>query len=328
MVENNSLICDKVFFDQALEIRFWLVAVFGSAVAVLSLVSNISFVASFFHRTRSSWLYLVILGFCDLIYDLGFLINKPVTISYNRWQDLLLKNVVLSYIIADWTLLQTIYVTSVLLILCTVFEQFCIAKSCRLAHYIKNNRKSIVFICFGVAMASHGSMLWEFQVVRNSKCIGAFNEYNVLGTAFMMTYGHIFEYLRPFMQFGPPFLALVILIGLFLTKHGAKVYGPVRQSDVDAEVKHKVGLKLSKRKTFISDQFKNPCSRRRGQSCFAYLSSIPYRLACIRSFCRWFRKVHSFLYRSKRSHERDSTSCFGLSTLDLLPVRAKTSTQY
>ncbi|TKR88667.1 hypothetical protein L596_012874 [Steinernema carpocapsae] len=219
--------------------RFLLVVVFGTPLAVFSLVENLLlsiFLALNQAVKNSIWTYFLFLAICDTLVSASY----PPIIALNFWSDhtknMLLNNIWFFIYNPLLMISHTLTYLALFLIMFTAAEKL---YSRKLA--FQNHRKSMVLAALIISVLSHGSMLFELQAVYNPPCVGSIHEYVLERTKFFHNFGNSIQYYRTISGFLMNVLSMAIVIGTIFGKH--RTYDPIALLDVERKIQAQVKIR-------------------------------------------------------------------------------------
>ncbi|TKR86854.1 hypothetical protein L596_011363 [Steinernema carpocapsae] len=167
---------DKDFLDQ----RFWLVAIFGSAISSISIVENAFLFAVFItskHHRNSHSLYLLLLAFFDVFMSVSYVMLMSMKVFHQYTESIYLKNLWISYVAPMMAMSHIAMTASSFLIVFATVERYCITKASSYVEFLQSNRKCIALVGVLLGVISKGTIVFELKAEHNPSCIGAMNEF-------------------------------------------------------------------------------------------------------------------------------------------------------
>ncbi|KAK0411533.1 hypothetical protein QR680_005698 [Steinernema hermaphroditum] len=245
MAENASLdVLEAVdrCHDVAVEYidqRFWLVAIFGSLISVVSVVENAFlfcvFITSRHHRNSHS-LYLLLLAFFDVFMSVSFLMLMSVRVFFNYTESVYLKNLWMSYVVPMMAVSHIAMTTSSFLIVFATVERFAITKSSAYVYFLQSHRKWIALLGVFLGVLSKVTIAFELKVERDPKCLGAFNEFYLTVTSLVRDNRHYvfwrFWY-RNLITILLPFFVLMAMNAQIVNELRKQAYDPLTSHFID-----------------------------------------------------------------------------------------------
>ncbi len=175
---------------QNLDVKVWLILVFGSTISILSLTENcfLSYVFVSNARFRRSQLfYLCVLSFLDIFLAVSYLLLMSFMVLIDKTENLSMYGVWLGYVRPLLSLSVITLTTSVYLILAMTFERYLqtLTRLANLRNWVEKHRWLILITVFSFAAVIRGTKYWEIRISFSELCVGQFGEYS-LSTSFLL----------------------------------------------------------------------------------------------------------------------------------------------
>uniref|UniRef100_A0A7E4ZRN2 G_PROTEIN_RECEP_F1_2 domain-containing protein n=1 Tax=Panagrellus redivivus TaxID=6233 RepID=A0A7E4ZRN2_PANRE len=162
--------------------RFWLVSVFGTSVAVISILENV-FLFFMLARNRqhrnSHCLYLILLAFCDIFIALAYIPLMSFSLLLDYFESVTLLRAWYFYMVPMITISHVAISASSFLICAASFERYTITKNSKLVRKLHKYRKLIGAGVILAGFLAKFSLAFEFKIDVNEACIGTMNEYSL-----------------------------------------------------------------------------------------------------------------------------------------------------
>ncbi|TMS34810.1 hypothetical protein L596_002327 [Steinernema carpocapsae] len=204
---------DPCAVPPSIDRRWYLVAVAGTSLSLISLVCNILIARVLLTRTHSHFFFLGLLAVSDSFLSFCYGPVIAMDVIKNRLQIVWLTRLWWSYI---GTLLALCHVSmtfsSFLIILATI-ERYLITERSRLLQCFRRNRPQSAFFMFIAAVLLRGTAFFEVELGKNGNCTGL-TEYEPVLTSLVDTwiYGTLFRfYVRNIVTVFIPFTLLAFL---------------------------------------------------------------------------------------------------------------------
>ncbi|KAK6021489.1 hypothetical protein OSTOST_12838, partial [Ostertagia ostertagi] len=155
-VLNESLVSttpESCYFEQPpmINIRFWLVTVFGSTVSFISIMNNVLlfyvFISRKHHRSNHN-VYLMLLAFFDIFVSTAYILLMSVNVLIDYLISARLMQIWFSYMVPMITISHVAMTSSSFLIVCASFERYCLTVNSPFLPFAQNNRKLIAGLQF------------------------------------------------------------------------------------------------------------------------------------------------------------------------------------
>ncbi|CAD6193599.1 unnamed protein product [Caenorhabditis auriculariae] len=148
-----------------LEVRFWLVSVFGSTVSVISIVENIFLFLLFATRKRhrKENVYMMLLAFFDIFVSIAYVMLMSVNILADYLESPVLIQIWFSYMVPMITISHIAMSSSSFLIVAASFERYCLTLNSRFLRTAQKQRLLIALSAVFLGILSKGTMCLEFQ---------------------------------------------------------------------------------------------------------------------------------------------------------------------
>lgn len=230
---NGSLVSttpESCYFEQPpmMNIRFWLVAVFGSTVSFISIINNVIlfyvFISRKHHRSNHN-VYLMLLAFFDIFVSTAYILLMSVNVLIDYLVSPVLMQIWFSYMVPMITISHVAMTSSSFLIVCASFERYCITVNSPFLPFAQKNRKLIAGLAILFGVISKGSMCLEFELYEVPECEGMMTQTQMRYPDFVFDtpYNVVWRFwYRNFVTVFAPFFILAyfnIRIVKALTKH-------------------------------------------------------------------------------------------------------------
>ncbi|CAI5451829.1 unnamed protein product [Caenorhabditis angaria] len=162
--------------------RFWMVAVFGTLVAVINIFEN-SFLSFMLFKKKSyrssHMLYLALLAFFDVWIAAAYIPLMSLNLSVDYYQSVTLLRAWFAYMLPMITISHIAMTASSFLMVAASVERYCVSVQASKTRWMQRNRAAIA--CFSVILgiACKFSQLYEMQIDKNELCAGTMREYQL-----------------------------------------------------------------------------------------------------------------------------------------------------
>ncbi|CAB3404214.1 unnamed protein product [Caenorhabditis bovis] len=207
---NDSDAC----YVQSLDRRWYLVAVAGTSLSVISIFTNIVIAKVLFSSKHAHFYFLALLAISDAFLSLNYGPVIAMEIINDRLQLRWLNDLYLVYVGPLLALCQTSMTFSTYLIILATIERFLITQRSKCLGAFRRCRRISAFLVFVLSLLLRGPILFEMVIVQRPECEGRFNEYYPMLDKIVETfwYGTIYRfYIRNIMTVMVPFVSLAIL---------------------------------------------------------------------------------------------------------------------
>uniref|UniRef100_A0AC35GKC8 G-protein coupled receptors family 1 profile domain-containing protein n=1 Tax=Panagrolaimus sp. PS1159 TaxID=55785 RepID=A0AC35GKC8_9BILA len=162
--------------------RFWLVSVFGTSVALISIIENMFLLfmlcRSRQHRNSHSF-YLLLLAFCDVFIALAYIPLMSFSLLLDYFESLLLLRAWFNYMIPMITISHIAITSSSFLIVAASFERFAITINSTKVRFLHKYRKQIGFGAILIGIFAKITLALEFEITVIKQCLGTMMEYSL-----------------------------------------------------------------------------------------------------------------------------------------------------
>ncbi|KAI6213566.1 hypothetical protein M3Y94_00164900 [Aphelenchoides besseyi] len=162
--------------------RFYLVAIFGSSISIISFCANV-FLFSVLCRKKqhrnSHCLYLLLLAFCDLSIAFSYIPLMSVNVLADYLESAFLLKTWFTYMRVLITFCHIAMTTSAFLILAACFERYCVTCWPSKIHWVNKNRRSIACGAIFMGFLTKFTHFFEFRIIHNENCTGEMTEYDL-----------------------------------------------------------------------------------------------------------------------------------------------------
>uniref|UniRef100_A0A914DNZ5 G-protein coupled receptors family 1 profile domain-containing protein n=1 Tax=Acrobeloides nanus TaxID=290746 RepID=A0A914DNZ5_9BILA len=214
-MDNSTNAIDCTFHAPPMtHIRFWVVTVFGSTIALISIVENLFLFLLFAtrkHHRRSFSFYLMLLAFFDVVASAAYICLMSVNVLCDYTESSLLMGIWFSYMVPVLTISHTGFTASSFLIMAVATERYCVSVNSSYLSCVQKNRKIIAFLAILLGVISKGTILFEFKITYQPECAGQITQYDVMfeDFVFQTPYHTVWRFwYRNFVTIFLPFFAL------------------------------------------------------------------------------------------------------------------------
>ncbi|CAL2031135.1 unnamed protein product [Caenorhabditis brenneri] len=199
---------------EALDRRWYLVAVCGTSLSVLSIVSNMLISKVLLSSKHNHFYFLALLALSDCFLSLNYGPVIAMDIIKDRVKLRWLSNLYIQYVGPLLALSQTSMTFSCYLIILATIERYLITLRAKCLGTFRQCRGLSAFCMFILSLLLRAPILFEMQIEQNPECIGEISEYYLNLSPIVNTfwYGTVYRfYIRNIMTVLVPFVLLAIL---------------------------------------------------------------------------------------------------------------------
>ncbi|KAK0409524.1 hypothetical protein QR680_004596 [Steinernema hermaphroditum] len=160
-----------------LHIKIYLIGVFATSIAVLSILLNSFFTLVFLLNPslrRTSLYYFGILALIDVFMAFNYIALMTVPVYMDQFQLLWLYHVFLAYLRPVMTESNCAMFSSMMLILCATLERFLriisSPRTDKLRKFVASHRPLMCFLCVAIAFAYKLCTFFEIQYIEKEDC--------------------------------------------------------------------------------------------------------------------------------------------------------------
>lgn len=166
---SSSVYPDYCVYEQPpmTNFRFWLVTVFGTTVALTSILQNTFFFFVFstrnHHRTTYN-MYMMFLTLFDVFVSGAYILLMSMNVLTDYTQSPKLVNIWFFYMVPILTVSHCGITASSFLILAATYERYCLTLNSKHVRFVQRNRLYIVMFAIFFGLLSKGTICIEFKV--------------------------------------------------------------------------------------------------------------------------------------------------------------------
>ncbi|CAD5212462.1 unnamed protein product [Bursaphelenchus okinawaensis] len=192
--------------------RWWLVAVAGTSLSVISLITNMIIARVLLQKKHSHFFFLGLLAVSDTF--LSFCYGPVIAMEIVRYNvEVWITRLWWHYVGPLLSLCHVSMTFSCFMIILATIERYLITVKHRMLTCFRMNRCNLALLMFLLSLILRGTAVFEFQIVKNGNCTGIM-EYDVALTDLVnvWVYGTVFRfYLRTIFTVLVPFFLLMSL---------------------------------------------------------------------------------------------------------------------
>ena len=198
-------------------LRFWIVTVFGTSVALCSILENTFFFYLFstrrHHRTSFNC-YMMFIALFDVLISSSYIFLMSMNVLMDFLQSLALFRIWHYYMVPMITISHCAISSGSFLILAATTERFFLTANSRHIRIIQRNRKWIILFAICMGILSKVTICLEFKIQYREECANTMSEIDIGFADFVFaTDYHLYFrfYYRNFVTIFFPFFALLFL---------------------------------------------------------------------------------------------------------------------
>ncbi|CAI4224828.1 unnamed protein product [Auanema sp. JU1783] len=256
--DENGTSCEYLG-TEFIEGKIYLIGVFATMIAILSIVFNTFFTIVFLSNRsirKSSVFYFGILAVLDTIMAFNYLAVMSLPVYMDYYQYVPVYHVFLSYFRLILTESNWAIFSSMLLILLATTERllrtFDGEKVLKLRRFLERHRPSVSLLCILIAVPYKACVYWEISVSYKPHCESEFSKYEIVAGPFALIPEYNFWWMfitRNVVDRILPFFLLVAMnYTIFMTLK--KDY---KRSDGKSSIHEKNGISLATNRRSLRD---------------------------------------------------------------------------
>ncbi|UMM15978.1 hypothetical protein L5515_013187 [Caenorhabditis briggsae] len=183
---------------ESLDRRWYLVAVCGTSLSVLSIVSNMLISKVLLSSKHNHFYFLALLALSDCFLSLNYGPVIAMDIIKDRLQLRWLSNLYIQYVGPLLALSQTSMTFSCYLIILATIERYLITLRAKCLGTFRQCRGLSALCMFVLALLLRAPIIFEMQIEQNPECIGEISEYYLNLSPIVNTFWNIMTVLVPF----------------------------------------------------------------------------------------------------------------------------------
>ncbi|CCG28068.1 G-protein coupled receptors family 1 profile domain-containing protein [Caenorhabditis elegans] len=219
--------------------RFWMVAIFGTAVCIINILENtfLSFMLFKKKSYRSShMLYLALLAFFDVWMALAYIPLMSLNLFVDYYKSVVLLRAWFAYMLPMITVSHIAMTASSFLMVAASLERYVITCHPTKNRWLSRNRMWIAAFAIFLGTTCKFSQLYEMEIEYLPQCMGTMREYqlNLSALARYEIYGYWRVHFRTIVTILIPFFSLAFInirIVLVLSKNEFKFLHSTKLSD-------------------------------------------------------------------------------------------------
>uniref|UniRef100_A0A8R1I307 G_PROTEIN_RECEP_F1_2 domain-containing protein n=2 Tax=Caenorhabditis japonica TaxID=281687 RepID=A0A8R1I307_CAEJA len=219
--------------------RFWMVAIFGTAVCIINIIENTFLSVMLFKKKsyRSShMLYLALLAFFDVWMAIAYIPLMSLNLFVDYYQSVVLLRAWFAYMLPMITVSHIAMTASSFLMVAASLERYVITCHPTKTRYLQKNRVWIAAFSIMMGVTCKFSQLFEMDIKHSEKCVDTMREYqlSLSSLALHEVYSYWRVLFRTIVTILIPFFLLAFInvrIVLVLSKNEFKVLQSAKLSD-------------------------------------------------------------------------------------------------
>ncbi|KAL3097165.1 hypothetical protein niasHT_030160 [Heterodera trifolii] len=198
-------------------LRFWVVSVFGTSIALCSIVENLFFFYLFstrkHHRTTFN-MYMMFISLFDIFISISYILIQSMNVLMDFLRSLTLFRIWHIYMVPFLTISHCAITSASFLILAATIERYLLTANSKHIRLVQRNRRYIIAFAILMGIISKVTICLEFKISYLEDCANTMNEIEINFADFVFdTDYHLYWrfYYRNFVTIFFPFFALLIL---------------------------------------------------------------------------------------------------------------------
>uniref|UniRef100_A0A183C1E6 G_PROTEIN_RECEP_F1_2 domain-containing protein n=1 Tax=Globodera pallida TaxID=36090 RepID=A0A183C1E6_GLOPA len=198
-------------------LRFWVVSVFGTSIALCSIVENLFFFYLFstrkHHRTTFN-MYMMFISLFDIFISISYILIQSMNVLMDFLQSLTLFRIWHIYMVPFLTISHCAITSGSFLILAATIERYLLSANSKHIRWVQRNRRYIIMFAILMGILSKVTICLELKISYLEQCANTMNEIEIKFADFVFdTDYHLYWrfYYRNFVTIFFPFFALLIL---------------------------------------------------------------------------------------------------------------------